>query len=110
MFISIMHNNNYYFNRKRETDYGNSNKNMRKSSENKQLKYPWPYMIINYIFKPINWNWHMVTVIKSSKSSENASIFKTLFKNVFFGELKTKMLIFGDDLIILYEIWKIYKK
>jgi hypothetical protein len=46
----------------------------------------------------------MVTVIKSSKSSENASIFKTLFKNVFFGELKTKMLIFGDDLIILYEI------
>ena len=40
---------------------------------------------------------------KSSKSSEKSSIIKTLIKNVFFEELKTKMLIFGDDFIILYE-------
>jgi|LakMenEpi03Aug12_release.lakeMendotaPanAssembly.Ray.scaffolds.fasta_scaffold2004887_1 hypothetical protein len=52
----------------------------------------------------------MVTVTKSSKSSENVSIFKTLIKNVFFGESKTKMLIFGDDLIILYECEKYIKK
>ena len=52
----------------------------------------------------------MVTVTKSSKSSENVSIFKTLIKNVFFGELKTKMLIFGDDFVILYECKKYIKK
>jgi hypothetical protein len=52
----------------------------------------------------------MVTVTKSSKSSKNKSIFKTSIKNAFFGELKTKMLIFGDDLIILYECEKYIKK
>jgi hypothetical protein len=52
----------------------------------------------------------MVTVTKSSKSSKNKSIFKTSIKNAFFGELKTKMLIFGDDLINLYECEKYIKK
>ena len=33
-----------------------------------------------------------------------------LIKNVFFEELKTKMLIFGDDLINLYECEKYIKK
>jgi len=45
----------------------------------------------------------MVTVTKKFQKFQNITIIKTLIKNVFFGELKTRIAIFGDVLVIFYK-------